>query len=189
MNNILGLINRQARKASLLLVIASTLLSVNVYAQQQNNTLADDEQPINIKADQLKSSEKKGQSTYTGSVVVTQGSLTIMGDKIDVFHPDGNMDKSITFGNPATFKRFNVEEQAWVHGQAKTIEYNSKAGTVLLIGSAQVEQPGKHVITGPKLYYNMTEQTLEAQSTPEEKKRISVTFTPSNKDESEQGQP
>lgn len=138
----------------------------------------DEEQPVNISANSLKSSEKEGKSTYTGNVVVTQGSLTLKGNIINIFHPNNLLTQVIATGKQASFKRFSQIDQAWLKGKANRIEYHAQNRTVLLIGNAQVEQPGKHIIKGPKLFYDITNQTLQAQSTETEKKRISVTFTP-----------
>lgn len=146
------------------------------------STLPDEQQPVNISANQLMASEKDGNSIYQGNVVVTQGSLTLKGDKINVIHPKGVLTEVITFGQPATFKRFNQTEQAWLNGKAQRIEYNTAKKTVLLIGKAEVEQPGKHIIKGPKLFYDMQKQTLQAESTPQEKSRVTVTFTPAQSD-------
>ena len=166
--------------AYLVMMLAYLLLPSLVTAE---TNLPDEQQPVNIQADRLLASEKQGNSVYRGNVVVTQGSLTLKGDKIDVFHPQGQVNQVITIGNPATFKRFNPTEQAWVYGKAERIEYHTTKKTVLLIGNAEVEQPGNHLIKGPKLFYDMQKQTLQAESTPQEQKRVSVTFTPATQDE------
>lgn len=141
---------------------------------------ADTQQPIEIQADRLQASEKQGKSIYTGNVKVSQGSLNIKGDRIEVIHPNGKLQKVITTGKPATFKRFNKIENAWVIGQANKIEYDSEAKTVLLVGNAQIEQPGKHQIKGSQLFYDMTRQTLQANSDASQgdKQRVTVTFSP-----------
>ncbi|WEJ63190.1 lipopolysaccharide transport periplasmic protein LptA [Thiomicrorhabdus lithotrophica] len=138
----------------------------------------DEQQPVNISANSLKASEKEGKSLYSGNVIVTQGSLTLKGDVINISHPNNQVTEVIATGKQASFKRFSQIDQAWLKGKANKIEYHAQNRTVLLIGNAQVEQPGKHIIKGPRLFYDIANQTLQAQSTETEKKRISVTFTP-----------
>jgi len=145
---------------------------------ETNSTLPDEQQPVNISADSLLASEKTGKSIYTGNVVITQGSLTLKGDNVNISHPKNQLTRVIATGNPATFKRYSQVDQAWLKGKAQKIEYNVLNKTVLLIGNALVEQPGKHLISGPELFYNIDKQTLQAQSTKTEKKRISVTLNP-----------
>jgi len=138
----------------------------------------DEQQPVNISANSLKASEKEGKSIYSGNVVVTQGSLTLKGDVINISHPNNQLTEVVATGKQASFKRFSQVDQTWLKGKANRIEYHAQNRTVLLIGNAQVEQPGKHIIKGPKLFYDIANQTLQAQSTETEKERISVTFTP-----------
>ena len=138
----------------------------------------DEQQPVNISANSLKASEKEGKSLYSGNVIVTQGSLTLKGDVINISHPNNQVTEVIATGKQASFKRFSQIDQAWLKGKANKIEYHAQNRTGLLIGNDQVDQPGKHIIKGPRLFYDIANQTLQAQSTETEKKRISVTFTP-----------
>lgn len=164
----------------LLSLLFTSAASLQVFANDQKPTVKqpDETQPVNITADSLKSSEKSGKSIYNGNVIVTQGSLTLKGDVIEISHPKGELKEVIARGKPATFKRYSQVDQAWLKGQAQKIQYNTANKTVLLVGDAQVEQPGKHIIKGPELFYDISNQTLQAQSTETEKKRISVTFNP-----------
>ncbi len=149
-------------------------------APPPSNATPDEEQPVHITADSLDAQEKKGISIYKGNVIVTQGSLTLKGDVITVMHPNSELKSVKSVGTPANFKRFSHIDQAWSKGKASSIEYDAIHKTVLLIGDAEVEQPGEHLIKGPRLFYDMTNQTLKAQATANEKGRVSVTFTPAN---------
>lgn len=160
-----------------LLGLTSLMISNQAICQTQSN-LPDEQQPVNISADSLIASEKTGKSVYKGNVIITQGSLTLKGETVDISHPKNQLTTVIATGNPATFKRYSQVDQAWLKGRAQKIEYNALNKTVLLVGDALVEQPGKHVISGPKLFYNIEQQTLKAQSSDTEKKRISVTLNP-----------
>ena len=160
-----------------LLGLTSLMISNQAICQTQSN-LPDEQQPVNISADSLIASEKTGKSVYKGNVIITQGSLTLKGETVDISHPKNQLTTVIATGNPATFKRYSQVDQAWLKGRAQKIEYNALNKTVLLVGNALVEQPGKHVISGPKLFYNIEQQTLKAQSSDTEKKRISVTLNP-----------
>lgn len=140
----------------------------------------DEQQPIHITADALDIQDTQGVSVYTGRVEVVQGSLTLWGDKMTILHPKREVQTIKVVGNPARFKRFDPVEQSWVKGEAKQIDYTASARTVLLSGDALVEQPGKNKISGPELFYDLQNKTLQAQSTPEHQKRISVTILPDN---------
>lgn len=161
-----------------------SLFSVYVMAQTEPS-LPDHKQPVTIQSDTLKASDKAGKSVYEGNVIVAQGSLTIKGQKIVVLHPSGELNQAITTGEPASFKRQNQTDHSWIEGQADTIEYNTKAKTIRLIGNAQVKQPGKHEINGSILFYDLEKQLLEAQKSSDKDKRVSVTFTPNTSSNSE----
>ncbi len=170
-------------KIILLACLSSFLLASSAEVLAQALT-PDEEQPVHISANSLDAQEKKGVSIYKGNVIVTQGSLTLTGDEIIVKHPDNQLQTVKSTGQPSSFKRFSQAEQSWLKGKANMIEYDALNKTVLLVGSAQVEQPGQHLIKGPRLFYDMVNQTLKAQGTEQEKGRISVTFNPVTKTKS-----
>lgn len=161
----------------LLFTIGITAASLTTPVHAADNT-PDEEQPIHISADALDIQDQQGISVYTGDVEVIQGSLTLTGDKITIHHPKREIEWIQVDGKPAKFKRFDQVEQSWIKGKADFIDYRANSKTVLLRGDAQVEQPGKQMITGPELHYDMKNKTLQANSTQQEKKRISVTIMP-----------
>ncbi|WP_127471303.1 lipopolysaccharide transport periplasmic protein LptA [Thiomicrorhabdus aquaedulcis] len=144
------------------------------------SNVPDEQQPVHILADRLEVDEGKGKSIYSGHVIITQGSMTLTGETITVIHPNNQVQTIVSVGKPSTFKRFNPTDQAWLKGHANQIDYHAIKNTVLLQGNAQVEQPGDHIISGPQLFYDMAQQTLKAQSTAQEKQRISVTINPAS---------
>lgn len=171
--------NTQLFKTLFLFTLFSSL-SLPAFANDAppTTTTPDDEQPVHITADSLNIQEQTGISIYLGDVKVTQGSLNLTGDKITIDHPDRTMQSINAIGKPARFKRFDPESQAWVTGRADNIDYDALQKIVILTGNAKVVQANKHTIIGPKLNYDMINKTLEAQSTPQEKRRISVTLIP-----------
>jgi len=159
------------------LLAFSLLFSFSALSQATSEPL-DEEQPINITADSLEVQEQQGISIYKGNVIISQGSLNLEGDTVTIRHLNNQLQTVKTVGKPARFKRFSQVEQAWLKGQAHSIEYNTQNKTVLLIGKAQVEQPGKHLIKGPKIFYDINKQTLVAKGSEKTKGRVSVTFDP-----------
>lgn len=167
------------------LLLSGLTLSANANETKQN-PLPDDQQAVQISADSLDIQDQTGTSVYIGNVEITQGSLSLKGDKITIQHPDRELQSINAIGQQAVFKRFDTDSQSWVSGQADNIIYNAKDKTLLLVGSAKVEQPGKHLITGPELTYDMLNKTLKAQSTAQQKERISVTLMPDAKRQQDQ---
>ena len=164
-----------------LLLFLNTFTFAAVANTASPSSLPDDEQPVHISADALDIQDQTGTSLYTGNVEITQGSLTLNGERIIIKHPGGIIQSLDAFGQQARFKRFDPEEQSWVYGRADQILYNAQQKTLLLIGNAQVKQADKHLITGPKLNYDIQNKTLKAQSTANQSERISVTLMPADK--------
>ena len=84
---------------------------------------------------------KKHSAVFTGNVVITQGTLEIHADRVEVSQdPDGNQ-LGFAFGTaarPATFrqKRDGVDEYS--EGDAAKIEYDSAANRVRFVGAAHL---------------------------------------------------
>lgn len=159
-----------------LLLLASLGLS-----HAEETVTAEENLPIEITADSLLAQDNIGESIYEGNVIITQGQTKITGETVTIFHPERQVNKAIIKGNPATFKKFNPEDQTWVNGQADKITYQTVDKIVILQGNAEVNQADKNHISGPEIIYNLTDKTLSAQGNEAENKRITVTFQPENK--------
>lgn len=166
---------------SLSLLVLLTHISFQAHSAEPK-TDNNESLPIEVKADSLVSQDQKGQSIYSGQVIITQGTTVIHGDQVTIFHPNRKVVKALVVGKPATFKRFIPEEQNWVNGRADTITYHAEKRTVLLEGNAYVNQEGKNSISGPEILYNLNDKTLSAKGDKTEKKRITVIFEPEEND-------
>lgn len=166
-------LNNAMRSVTFIFWIA---LSFSAWSQ----TTVDDETklPIDIEANTLNAQDQHGLTVYSGQVIATQGSLTLTGDQLEIQHPNRQVQKITTTGQPATFKRFLSEQNAWIKGKADTIIYLTEVRKIELIGQAYLEQEGTHKIEGPKLIYDMRAQTLNAGQTESESGRIKMTITP-----------
>lgn len=152
--------------------------------QAWSNQPADESKlPIQIEANQLEAQDQSGITIYSGDVVANQGSMTLKGDRIEIQHPERQLQIITANGQPATFRRFEPQEQAWINGRADTIIYYAQERKVHLIGKAYLEQEGAHDIQGPKLIYDLDALTLNAGSTEQETGRIIMTITPKEDNE------
>jgi lipopolysaccharide export system protein LptA len=85
----------------------------------------------------------KQTSVCSGNVVISQGTLLIRADRLELREtPEGYQmaQASGSAGKPATYrqKRDGVDET--VEGQAQRIDYDSRAGTLRFEGNAQVRR-------------------------------------------------
>lgn len=161
-----------------LLSIAVFLMFAHHQAWSQTIVQDDESQlPIEIEADQLQAEDQTGTTIYEGNVIATQGSMTLKGDKMVIIHPERQLERLTTTGQPAYFERYLIEQESWVKGHAQTLIYHAESRRVELIGSAYLEQENQHQIEGDKLVYDLENQTLNASS-EQESSRIKMTITP-----------
>ena len=114
---------------------------------------SDRRQPIYIDADRVEIDEGKGLNTYTGSVVVVQGSMQINADKLVIHTADRKPTRYVATGTPARYKQQPNPDEGDVVGTAKTIEYRVSEKKLYLRTDAQITRQGD-VFQGDQLVYD-----------------------------------
>ncbi len=127
---------------------------------------SDRNQPISLVADRATYSEKTGVTTYTGNVIIEQGTMKLQANSI-VANLNSNKEISIitATGGPARFQQKIDVNKGLAKGQAQKIIYNAQTGIVTLTDSALLEQDGAS-IRGNTLKYSMNKGDVEATGTP-----------------------
>ena len=143
--------------AGALFVLAS--LSTPVLAER-----ADRDQPVNIEADRLTVDDRNKVHVFEGSVILTQGTLTIRGDKLVVTQDAAGFQNGVATasGNRlATFRqRRDGTTDQYVEGEAERIEYDSRSEKARLFNRARVTSGGDQV-SGHYIEYDaLTENYL-----------------------------
>ncbi|BCG07846.1 MULTISPECIES: lipopolysaccharide ABC transporter substrate-binding protein LptA [Buttiauxella] len=161
-------------KLSRNLVLTSTLLAASFSAFALTG---DTDQPIHIESDQQSLDMQGNVVTFTGNVVVTQGSIKINADKVVVTRPGGEQGKEVIdgYGNPATFYQMQDSGKP-VSGHSSTMHYELQNDFVVLTGNAYLEQVDSN-IKGDKITYLVKEQKMQAFS--EKGKRVTTVLVPS----------
>jgi lipopolysaccharide export system protein LptA len=92
----------------------------------------------------------KHSAVFVGNVVITQGTLVIHADKVEVSEdPDGQR-LGTAYGtpdHPATFRQKRDGEDLYSEGQAQRIEYDSAANRVRFVGAAHLRMLKGTVVT------------------------------------------
>jgi len=113
-----------------------------VYAEQ-----ADRDKPIDLEADSVIVDDAKQISTYSGNVILSQGSLVIHADTLVVREDSSGFQHSTALGNPTGFKQKIEGKNEYMEGSAKRIEYDGRMDKVQLFGKASVKR-GDNMIQG-----------------------------------------
>ncbi|MFN3983963.1 MAG: lipopolysaccharide transport periplasmic protein LptA [Rhodocyclaceae bacterium] len=129
---------------------------------------ADRDQPVNIEADRVIVDDRNKTHTFEGSVVLTQGTLEIRGDKMVVVQGPDGFQTGVATGTPerpATFRQRREGTNDYVEGQAERIEYDTRAERARLFQSARVSSGGDQV-TGDFIEYDALTERYYASNTP-----------------------
>ena len=79
-------------------------------------------------------------ATFTGNVVLTQGTLIIRADKMTVKEDANGFQHATAFGNLASFRQKRDGKDEYVEGWSERMEYDSKADKVELFKKARLRR-------------------------------------------------
>lgn len=106
---------------------------------------ADRDKPINLEADRVSVDDIKQISTFEGRVVLTQGTLIIRGDRMEVRQDAQGFKQGTTWGNLSYFRQKRDGYDEFIEGWAERIEYDGRADTVQLFVRASMKKGGDEV--------------------------------------------
>lgn len=154
-------------------VLASSLLTLPVSAGQ-----SDFQQPITVDAKSQFVDGRNKTSIFKDDVYITQGSMEIRADEVEVIATDGDgREIFIARGNPAVYAQ-NMDDGSRVTAQADTIRYEVVNRAITLDGSAQLIRDTS-MVQGDLIQFDMEKEQLLAQSNEDgEERRVTTTFRP-----------
>lgn len=105
---------------------------------------ADRSQPIVVEADKRGTVDTQKQITvFTGNVVITQGTLLVRGDRVEIQESADKFRTAVAFGSaqrPAFFKQKREGTEETVEGTAERIDFDEKTDTLRLSGNPTVRR-------------------------------------------------
>ena len=144
------------------LLMRSILLSLSLlgFSSQVFAESADRDKPIDLEADSVKVDDAKQISTYSGNVILTQGTLVIHADKLIVREDKEGFQHSTSLGNPTTFKQKREGKNEYMEGSAQRIEYDGRMDKVQLYTKAWVKR-GEDIVHGDYIMYDANAEYAE----------------------------
>ncbi|MGF1692785.1 lipopolysaccharide transport periplasmic protein LptA [Photobacterium kagoshimensis] len=139
--------------------------------------LSDDtEQPIYIDSDTQNLDIQNNIVTFTGNVILRQGSIDIRADKVVVTRPKGQEGQEVidAYGKPATFHQI-MDDGKPIDGESLEMRYLTATEFLKMTHEALLIQDGSE-IRGKVITYKIDEQKLAAQSG--DKKRVTTILQP-----------
>ena len=101
---------------------------------------ADRDKPVNLEADQVTVDDNKQTATFTGKVVLTQGTQVIRGDRMVVQQDADGFKYGVAYGNLASFRQKREGYDEYIDGYAERIEYDSKAEKLQMFNRAYLKK-------------------------------------------------
>ena len=121
---------------------------------------ADRDKPVNIEAERMTYDDLRQVNIFEGRVVLTQGSLTILADRITVRQDPEGFQYGTADKGPDGFAYFRQKREGIdeiVQGWGDRIEYNAKAEKADMIGRARFKRGDDEVRGGTIQYDGRTE--------------------------------
>jgi lipopolysaccharide export system protein LptA len=136
-------------------------------------------QAVNVSSDNFGGSIEDKKLVYLGNVVVTQGSLSIKADKLEVDRSAGEgKEVFIATGQPAEYSQL-LDGDKPIQAMANEIRYDFATRILTLTGKAEINQSGS-LVRSAMIQYDLAKQSLKASS-GKDNERVSTIFTPEKK--------
>jgi len=142
----------------------SLLACTYLFATQLAFALPDDrKKPIHIAANSAQIDENSGITTYTGNVLITQGTMKIKAAKVNLYQKNNDVNRIVATGSPASFSQQASANQAITDAFGQRLEYQVDQQTITITGNARVEQD-KNQFSGERIVYQMEKSLVNAYS-------------------------
>ena len=136
---------------------ALLLLAWPVHAEK-----ADKSKPINLEADSVRVEDAKKTAIYEGHVVMTQGTLMMTADRIDVRQDGQGFATGDASGKPVYFRQKMEGRDEFAEGWADRILYDGRADKLRLSGEARLKR-GDEELRGNLIIYDARSEFYQAQ--------------------------
>lgn len=164
----------------LYLVLVLALLSAPTMALRDDVT-----KPVRINADTVVFNKAKGFATYSGNVVIVQGSLQIRAWEITIQAPNNTIQNITAKGSPVQFQQ-TMDDGKVAKGKANLVRYVVEQKQLYLDGAAELTQ-NNDKFSSQHIQYSTRTGELKAGiarvpgKKPDPRGRVSAVFYPTNK--------
>jgi lipopolysaccharide export system protein LptA len=133
--------------------LLAALLGAALLAPAAHAEKADREKPVNLEADIVTLDDIRKVSVYQGNVILSQGTLLVRADRVQVTQNAEGLDKLSATGRPVAFRQKLDGREEFIEGYADRIEFDSVSGQLELIGQARLRR-GADELRGAQISYN-----------------------------------
>ena len=130
------------------MLVGAALLAGAVHAER-----ADRNKPIHLEADRVTVDDAKQISTFSGNVVLTQGTMILRGDRMEVRQDKDGFRQGTVWGNLAYFRQKREGYDELIEGWSERIEYDSRADKIQMFNRAMLKR-GQDEVRGNYISYD-----------------------------------
>jgi len=151
----------QTLKTRFYVVLYAALLASPAYAEK-----ADRDKPVNLEADTVTLDDVRKVSVYQGNVILSQGTMMLRADHMQVTQNAEGLDKITATGRPVSFRQKVEGRDEFIEGFASRIDYDNVNGQLELIGQAQLRR-GSDELRGAQISYNANTEFYKVVGQPD----------------------
>lgn len=140
-------------------------LSIVLWATAAHAEKADRDKPVNLEADTVTLDDIKKVSVYQGNVILSQGTLMVRADRVQVTQNAAGLDKITATGRPAAFRQKLDGRDEFIEGFSDRIEFDSTNSQLELIGQARLRRGGDE-LRGAQISYNADTEFYKVTGQP-----------------------
>ena len=130
------------------IVLVLAALPLSAYAEK-----SDREKAVNVESDRVTVDDVKQISVFDGNVVLTQGTMVIRGERMEVRQDKEGFKQGTVWGNLAYFRQKREGASELIEGWGERIEYDSRADKVQLFTRAAMKK-GDDDVAGDYISYD-----------------------------------
>jgi lipopolysaccharide export system protein LptA len=138
-------------------LFACLLLSFSAHAEKADRT-----RPVSLEADSVRVIDARRTAIYEGHVVMTQGTMMMTADQIEVQQDERGFSVGKATGKPVYFRQKLEGRDDYAEGWAERILYDARAETLELGGQARLKR-GEDELRGNRIVYDAKTEFYQAQ--------------------------
>jgi len=130
---------------------------------------ADRDKPISLEADTVTLDDLKKVSVYEGNVVLSQGTMLLRADRVQVTqNSQGGLQSLQASGRPVSFRQKLDGSEDYIEGYAQRIDFNGATSQLELAGEALLRR-GQDELRGARISYNAETEFYRVSGQPDAK--------------------
>lgn len=166
--------------------LCAALLASPAHAEK-----ADRDKPVNLEADSVTLDDIRKISVYQGNVVLSQGTMMLRADRVQVTQNADGLDTVLATGRPVSFRQKVDGRDVFIEGFANRVEYANATSQLELIGEAHLRR-GSDELRGAQISYNANTGFYKVVGQPDAKSpagRVRAVIRPKPRTEQPATQP